>query len=428
MSMIPAISFPKKVNFPRMLRVTRKFNAPTIDNLEKNIRDEIDSVLNKVSLKTGGKIAVAVGSRGISDLAKIVQTVISELKERGFKPFIVPAMGSHGGATAEGQKEILAHYGITEKDMGAPIRSSMEVVKIDTTSEGIPIYFDKIAFESDGIIPINRVKKHTDFTGPIESGLGKMLVIGLGKDTGAINIHRVGPPNLTKIIPEAAQIIINKTPVLFGIAVVENSYHKIAQIKAILASNFRTEEAKLLIFANSLLPKIPVDTDVLIVDEMGKEISGGGMDSNVIQRIPLQERNKSTFPHIFRVVVLDITEVTNGNASGLGVADFTTKCLVDKIDFKAFYTNELVSGLTETGKIPMALATDRDAIAAALNTCWMIPDQRARIVRIKNTMILDKLYVSENLRNEIEKLTDLVSIGKPEEMRFNKDGTLDKDW
>lgn len=373
MNMIPAVSLPKKLNFPRMLRVTRKFNAPTINNLEKTIRDEIDSVLNKVSLKTGGKIAVAVGSRGISNLAKIVQTVISELKERGFKPFIVPAMGSHGGATAEGQKEILAHYGVTEQDMGAPIRSSMEVVKIDTTSEGVPIYFDKIALESEGIIPINRVKKHTDFTGPIEGGLCKMLVIGLGKDTGAINIHRVGPPNLTKIIPEAAQIIINKTPVLFGIAVVENSYHEIAQIKAILASNFRTEEAKLLAFANSLLPKIPVDTDVLIVDEMGKEISGGGMDSNVIQRIPLQERNKSTFSHIFRVVVLDITEVTNGNASGLGVADFTTKRLVDKIDFKAFYTNELVSGLTETGKIPMALATDRDTIAAALNTCWMIP-------------------------------------------------------
>jgi len=428
MGMIPSVFFPEKINIPKMLRVTRKLNTLNLDNVEKTVRDEVRNVLSKLSVKAGGRIAVAVGSRGISDLPKIVGTIISELKEKGLDPFIVPAMGSHGGATAEGQKEVLRHLGITEKNMGAPIRASMEVVKIGNTSEGIQIYFDKIAFESDGIIPINRVKKHTDFTGKIESGLCKMLVIGLGKEIGAINIHRVGPLNLAKVIPEAAEIIIDKTPILFGIAIVENSCHKIAKIKAVIASNFRSEEAKLLELANTLLPKVPVDTDVLIVDEMGKEISGAGMDPNVIGRVQVSENNKFNSPKILRIVVLDITEVTNGNASGLGMADFTTKHLVDKIDFKAFYTNELVSGSIETGKIPMVLATDRDAIAAALNSCWMVPFERARVVRIKNTMVLDEFYISEALQDDIDKLTDVLSIGTPTFMRFNKDGSICNDW
>jgi len=428
MSIMPSIFFPEKINFPKMLRVTRKLNAPALDNIEKTIRDEVRNVLSKISVKAGGKIAVAVGSRGIGDLPMIVGTVISELKEKGLNPFIVPAMGSHGGATAEGQREVLKHYGITEKNMDAPIRASMEVVKIGKTSKGIPVYFDKIAFESDGIIPINRIKKHTDFIGPIESGLCKMLAIGLGKEMGAINIHRVGPPNLAKIIPEIAQIIINETPILFGVAIVENSYHKIAKIKVILASDFITEETKLLEFANSLLPKVPVDTDLLIVDEMGKDISGGGMDPNVIGRVSINGDKESNKPKIFRVVVLDVTELSNGNVSGLGVADFTTKHLIDKIDFEVFYTNELVSGLTETGKIPMALATDRDAIAAGLNSCWMVSAEKARVIRIKNTMILDKFYISEALRNDIEKLSDIISIGTPRAMRFNKDGYICNGW
>jgi len=426
--MIPSIFFPEKINFPKMLRVTRKLNTPVLDNIEKTIRDEIKDGLSKISIKAGGKIAVAVGSRGIGNLPKIVGIVISELKEKGLNPFIVPAMGSHGGATAEGQREILKHYGITEENMSVPIKASMEVVKIGNTSKGMPVYFDKIAFESDGIIPINRVKKHTDFTGPIESGLCKMLAIGLGKEMGAINIHRVGPSNLAKTIPETAQIIINKTPILFGVAIIENSNHQIAKIKVVLASDFITEETKLLEFANSLLPKVPVDTDLLIVDEMGKEISGAGMDPNVIGRVFINGDKEPNKPKIFRVVVLDVTALSNGNVSGLGVADFTTKHLIDKIDFQVFYTNELVSGSTETAKIPMALATDRDAIAAGLNSCWMISAEKARVMRIKNTMILDEFYISEALRNDIEKLPDTISIGTPRTMRFNKDGYICNDW
>lgn len=426
--MIPCISFPKKVNFPRMLRVNRKFNAPTIDNVQKATRDEINSVLSKMSIKVGGKIAIAVGSRGIADLPIIICTVISELKKKGLKPFIVPAMGSHGGATAVGQKTVLKNYGITEENMGVPIRSSMKVVKVGNTSTGMPVYLDKIAFESDGIIPINRVKKHTDFTGQIESGLCKMLVIGLGKEVGAINIHRVGSPNLAKVIPEVAEIIINKAPVLFGIAIIENGYHKVAKIKAVIASNFRSEEVKLLELANSFFPKVPVDADLLIIDEMGKEISGGGIDSNVIGRIQIRGVKEPDEPRIFRVVVLDVTKISNGNVSGLGIADFTTKRLVDKINFKAFYTNEVVSGMTERGKIPIALATDRDAIAAALNSCWMVPPERARVVRIKNTMVLDKFYITEALKNDVQKLSDIVSIELPKTIMFNKDGSICNDW
>jgi len=418
------------MEFPKVARIVRRFEGPTVADVEGTVKQEIRGLAEtgKLRVKPGARIAVAVGSRGVADIQLITKTTVAVLRELGADPFIVPAMGSHGGATAPGQAAVLAGYGITPETVGAPVRATMEVVQLGTTSMGVPVYLDRIAFESDGIVPVNRVKKHTDFRGRIESGLMKMLAIGLGKEAGASAIHSVGPPNLAVAIPEVAELIMAKAPVLFGMAVVENGYGKVAKLKAIPVGQIRAEEEKLLELAKDLSPVVPVDADVLVVDEMGKEISGGGMDSNVIGRIRIRRVPEPDKPDIFRVVVLNMTDKSEGNASGLGIADFTTKRLVDKIDFRAFYTNEVASAMTERGKVPIALATDLDAIKAALLCCWMVPPERARIVRIKNTMALDEFYASEPLLGEVAKLPGIVSIGPLEGMEFGPDGSIRDVW
>jgi len=427
---LPPVRVSVDMKLPRMARVLRKFDDTRVpdvrDTASREIRNLVESGIIKIC--SGARIAIAVGSRGVASIDTIVRATVDELKEMGAKPFIVPAMGSHGGATAEGQMAVLAGYGVTEENVGAPICSSMEVVEIGTTKTGIPVYIDRIAYGSDGIIPINRVKKHTDFRGRIESGVMKMLSIGLGKEKGASAIHYAGPPMLSEVIPEVAKIVIERAPVLFGMAVVENAYGQVARLKAIPAQQIEDEEANLLELAKQLSPMVPVDADVLIIDEMGKDISGGGMDSNVIGRIRIRRVPEPDKPDIFRVVVLDLTDKSEGNASGLGIADFTTKRLVDKIDFHAFYTNEIASAMTERGKIPIALATDLDAIKAALLCCWMVKSESARIVRIKNTMILDEFYISEPLLDEVSRLPGVVSIGPLHDLEFEPDGSIVDVW
>jgi len=424
--MIPAVNFLGNIKFPKMIKVKHNFDKVATENIECNIKTELVNICKVIKINSGSKIAIAVGSRGIAELPKIVKEVVFYLKELGANPFIVPAMGSHGGATSIGQRKVLEGYGISEAAMSVPIKPSMEVVKMGKISYNIPVFFDKIAFQADGIIPINRIKKHTDFNGTTESGLMKMLVIGLGNKIGAENIHRAGPPNFPQIIPEAAKLIIKKAPILFGIAIVENGLHQIAKVKAILPDNFFDEEKKLLIYANTLYKKIPLDADVVIIDEMGKEFSGGGMDGITLGRIKVAKTAEPESPKIFRIVVLNLTDLSKGNASGLGLADYTTKKLVDKIDFNAFYLNELTSAMSERGKIPIALATDRDAISAALNSCWLVPTEKARVIRIKNTMILDQFYISESLIKEIKKIPNIQFLSQLRKISFNKEGVIEK--
>ncbi len=428
--MLPPVRVSAEMKFPRMARVTRRFDDTRVADVRDTARREIRNLAESgmIGIPSGAKIAIAVGSRGVASIDTIVRGIVDELREMGADPFIVPAMGSHGGATGQGQAAVLAGYGIAEETVGAPVRASMDVVEIGTTTMGIPVYIDRIAYESDGIVPVNRVKKHTDFRGKIESGLMKMLSIGLGKEKGASAIHSAGPPILGDVIPEVAEIMIERAPVLFGMAVVENAYGQVARLKAIPAQQIRHEEEKLLEVSKQLSPVVPVDADVLIIDEMGKDISGGGMDSNVIGRIRIRRVPEPDKPDIFRVVVLDLTDKSEGNASGLGIADFTTKRLVDKIDFNAFYTNEVASAMTERGKIPIALATDLDAVKAALLCCWMVPSESARIVRIKNTMVLDEFYVSEPLLDEASKLSGVVSVGPLHELEFGVDGSIVDVW
>ncbi|MCX8170873.1 MAG: nickel-dependent lactate racemase [Candidatus Bathyarchaeota archaeon] len=417
-------------SIPKMIRVRQKIRAPKIDDYISALRRELNKAGLREKIKPGAKIAIAVGSRGISHIAEIVATVVDEVKRAGGEPFIVPAMGSHGGATPEGQIAVLESLGVTRESVGAPVRATMEVEEVGRLSNGAPVYVDRFALNSDGIIVINRIKPHTDFKGRIESGLMKMMVIGLGKQKGAEVIHRYQLEGYHKLIPEAARIIMEKARIILGVAVVENARHEIAVIRALRPEEIEEEEAKLLEIAKDLMARIPFkEIDVLIVDEMGKNISGTGMDTNVIGRFwTSPEEYEPRAPKIKRIVVLDLTEESNGNAVGIGLADITTERLVSKIDFEETFVNCFTSTWPETAKIPPFLPNDRDAILMAIRCCGPIDPQKAKIVRIKNTLELEYMWISESLYEAVKRDKDLSEsleiLGEPEEMQFDVLGNL----
>lgn len=415
---------------PRMVRVRQKIHAPKIDDYISVLKAELERAGLRERIKPGAKIAITAGSRGIAHIAEILATIVGEVKAAGGEPFIVPAMGSHGGATPEGQIEVLRRLGITPETVGAPIYASMEVEEVGRLSNGAPVYVDRLALRADGIIVVNRVKPHTDFKGRIESGLMKMMVIGLGKQRGAEVIHRYQLEGYHKLIPEAARLIMRRAPIIMGVAIVENARHEIAVIKALKPEEIEEEEAKLLETAKDLMARIPFkEIDVLIVDEMGKDISGVGMDTNVIGRFwASPEEIERRAPKIKRIVVLDLSDESNGNAVGIGLADLTTERLVSKIDFEATFVNCLTSTWPETAKIPPFLPNDRDAILMAIRCCGPIDPLKAKIVRIKNTLELEYMWISESLyeivRQDKELSERIEILGEPEEMQFDVLGNL----
>jgi len=415
---------------PRMVRVRQKIHAPKIDDYISALKAELERAGLKERIKPGAKIAITAGSRGIAHIVEILATIVGEVKAAGGEPFIVPAMGSHGGATPEGQIEVLRRLGITPETVGAPIHASMEVEEVGRLSNGVPVYVDRLAMRSDGIIVVNRVKPHTDFKGRIESGLMKMMVIGLGKQKGAEVIHRYQLEGYHKLIPEAARLIMKRAPIIMGVAIVENARHEIALIKALKPEEIEEEEAKLLEIAKDLMARIPFrEIDVLIVDEMGKDISGVGMDTNVIGRFwASPEEREIRAPRIKRIVVLDLSEESNGNAVGIGLADLTTERLVSKIDFETTFMNCLTSTWPETAKIPPFLSNDRDAILMAIRCCGPIDPLKAKIVRIKNTLELEYMWISEGLyeivRQDKELSERIEILGEPEDMQFDVLGNL----
>ncbi len=415
--------------FPKMVEVRQSFHAPRIEDYVSAIRNELrkKSLHNKV--KPDMKIAITAGSRGIAHYPEILATVVEEVKKARGKPFLVPAMGSHGGATPGGQAEVLSSLGITPETVGAPIHSSMEVDEIGRLKNDAPVYVDRIALKADGIIVVARVKPHTDFKDKIESGLMKMMAIGLGKQKGAETIHWFQSEGYHKLIPLAAKMIMKKTPILLGLAVVENAYHEIAIVKALEPDEIEEEEIKLLEKAKKLLARLPFkEIDVLIVEEMGKNISGMGMDTNVTGRFWLPGESEPRAPKINRIVVLDLSGETHGNASGIGLADFTTKRAVSKIDYDATFINCLTGGSPETDKIPVFLPNDRDSIATALRTCGPIEPRKAKVVRIKNTLELDRFWISEALAEMVKRdkgLSEKIEfLSEPREMQFDVLGTL----
>jgi hypothetical protein len=418
----------KEVLFPDLVLLHQHFPRPRIDNIEEAVISAVSQAEFTEKLRPGACIAIAVGSRGIADIATIVRVLVASLRRYGVDPFIVPAMGSHGGATAEGQLSVLASLGMTEASMGAPIVSSLDVDQLGSLPCGLPVYIDRAANAADGIIVVNRVKPHTDFDAPIESGLSKMVVIGLGKHAGAIATHSWGVAGLDHYLPEAAKFAVARAKILGGLAVVENAFDEVAEIAFVPPAEIGDEtERQLLQKAKGLMPRLPWDRlDVLVIDKMGKNISGAGMDPNIIGRMRDADKQKSTAARITNITVHDLTEESHGNAIGLGMADFTTTRLLDKLDLQPMYINGLTAGVIALGsiKIPVALSTDCEAIAAAIRTCGRPDAGLVHLVRIESTLHLEYILASANSLEHIRSGSKVEIVGSPMPFPFEADGSL----
>lgn len=413
--------------FPRMLPVRQKFEAPQVADVAAATRAALEPLRGRIS--PGMTIAVTAGSRGIHDKPEVLRATGEWLRSAGAEPFIVPAMGSHGGATAEGQIEMLHSLGVTEESMGMPIRATMDTVDLGRVEDGPAAHLDANAAGADGIIAVNRVKAHTDFSGEVESGVGKIVAIGLGKQRGAEGIHRYGPANLGVWVPRVARRVIDTGKVLGGLAIVENAYDRAAKIALLEPGDIAGPgEAELLREAKTLMARLPFDElDVAVIDAMGKNISGSGMDTNVIGRMMIRGSAEFERPRIANIAVLDVTDASHGNAIGVGLADFIPFRILQKIDLRSAYVNAMTSGLggPQRGQIPMAFPTDRDAIAAALLTCGRADVERARVVRMRSTLDLEHLLVSESLRAAVEADDRLSVSGDPVPLGFDTDGGID---
>jgi len=384
--------------FPAMMRAGLSIDNTRVEDVPGMIRAELDRLSLNDQIDKGSRIAVTAGSRGISQIPVIIKSCLDFLKDLGAHPFIVPAMGSHGGATAKGQLTVLEQLGISESTMGVPVLSSMEVVKIGTTATGDPVYVDRLAWEADGILVVNRVKPHTSMVGEIESGLIKMIGCGLGKEKGCSLHHAVG---LEKSLVPNAQKVLATGKIIGGLAVLENSAEEIAYLEALSPANFVEGEKELLAKAKHLTPRLPFeDIDVLIVEEMGKNISGTGMDTKVIGRLMLPHLDDPASPQIKVIVVLDLSSKSEGNAMGIGLADITTQKLFQKIDLTTTYKNVIATGNLNRGKIPLIMSTDREAISTALKVIGGDRVEEVRVVKIRNTLDLKQLYFSEALKEE----------------------------
>ena len=414
------------MTLPAMYRILQKIDPPFVPDVAAAVRAEIGKLDVRGRLKPGGRVAVTGGSRGVANIATIIRTVCDCLKELGAKPFVVPAMGSHGGATAEGQLKVLARYGITPEQMEVPILASMETVEIGRMPWGFPVHVDRHACEADHIVLVNRVKPHTNFRAHVESGLMKMLVIGLGKHQGAILAHRASVDvGLPQAIPEVARFSLSKLPILFGLGSVENARHQTARVEAMLPERLEETEARLLQEAWALLGRIPFEfLHLLIVDEIGKEISGTGMDPNVIGRMYFAPNDEPKSPRYIRILVRDLSEKTAGNAVGMGLADFATRRLANKVNFHYTYTNALTGLSPMRSKLPIIFETDREAIEGALKTIGLTEPPDAKVARIKNTLELEHLYASEALLPEVRERTDLEVLSGPHPFAFTGQGEL----
>jgi hypothetical protein len=412
-----------EVPLPRVVPARQRFAATEVPDLEAAIASELERPGVGDTVRPGASIAVAVGSRGIAALPRIVAAVVAGLRRRGARPFVVPAMGSHGGATAEGQVAVLAKLGVTERSAGCPVLATMEVVQIGALPSGLPVLLDRHAHGADGIVVVNRVKPHTAFRGPSESGLVKMLAIGLGKQKGADAYHAWGFGHMAEHIVQAATAVVAKARILFGVAVVENAYDRPALVEAIPARRIVTRDAELLAVARANMPRLLVDPlDVLVVDRIGKEFSGSGMDPNVTGRFATPFASGGA--RIARIVALDLSETTAGNGNGIGMADVTTRRAVARLDLVAMYANAITSHVLPSVRIPAAMDTDREAILAAVKTCDARDLARVRLVRIPDTLHLGELWLSEALVDEARGNPALEIVGPPQALTFDADGRL----
>ena len=407
-----------EIAIPRLVKVRQRFEAPEITNVAEAVQEAIDEANVLQRIQPGDRVAIAVGSRGVADIPVLARETANAVKKAGGSPFIVPAMGSHGGATAEGQREVLEELGVTEETTGAPIISSMEVVEIGRLDNGLPIYIDKNAYEADKVIVINRIKPHTAFRGPVESGLMKMITIGLGKQKGAEAAHAFSFKYMAQHVVEMARIAMEKVPIIFGIGSLENAYDRPAKIVAIAAEEIEQREPELLVEAKSLMPKLLFDPiDVLIVNEIGKDISGDGMDPNITGRYATPYASGG--PEITRIVVLGLTKKTHGNANGIGMADMSTRKVMDEIIWEKGYANALTSTVISVVKLPMILDNEELAVKAAIKTCNAFNLSKARVVRIKNTLDIREIWISESMLDEAKEMDNIEILSEPAEMELS---------
>ncbi len=410
------------MSFPKVVKVRQEFPRPRVEDAEQALREQFDKEEIASRIEPGMEVAITAGSRGIANIDRILRSLVTLLKDAGATPFIVPAMGSHGGATAEGQVEILESLGVTEESVGAEIRSSMETVEIGETERGTTVYMDRHAAEADGVIICGRIKLHTDFRGEIESGLCKMASIGLGKHEQALNLHAYGVEGIKDFMLEVAGHVFDSGKVLFGLGIVENAYEETAMLEAIPPEKIMEREKDLLKESAKLMPKLPVsDIDVLFVDELGKNYSGTGMDTNVIGRFRLLGVEEPEKPEIKYIIVGDVSDASHGNATGVGLADFTTSRLFESIDYRAMNQNILTSTFVERAKVPMILDNDRETLEAAIRCNWGVAPEETRFVRIPNTLELRHVYLSENLVEEALENGNAEVIEEACEMQLDKD-------
>jgi hypothetical protein len=418
-----AFAYPN-VPLPDVWTVRQKIEAPESKDVAAATAEAMSRLLTDARLRPGASVAVGVGSRGISNLQPIVRTVIERLRARGCQPFIVPAMGSHGDATAEGQTEILHGYGITEESCGAPIRATMDVQLVSTLEDGYPVYFDRMALAADAVVVVNRIKRHTCFQGRIESGLAKMCAIGLGKHTGALAIHEFGFTGVRDTMPRVARRLMTCTNIVGGIGILENAYGGTAEVHGLTADEISGDrEAELLQRSRALSPRLAFDdVDVLVVDRMGKDISGSGLDTHVIGRVRMPSTPDADWPGptVRIIVALDLTDQTHGNATGLGLADIVTRRLIERVDFHATMTNHRTSG--EGGafrsKIPVVLADERAAVQAAIGCCGRGRAETVRLARIQSTAFVETLEISAPLLEEALRRDDIEVLSGPHPMNL----------
>lgn len=418
------------MEYPRLALIKQHFSTNSIKEPVATIISELSKLNLAERILPGQSVALTAGSRGIANINTVYSVVVKALRAIGAKPFFVPSMGSHGGATAEGQLKLLAGYGVTEENIGAPIKASMEVVELGKSELGLPVYFDKLAFEADHVVVINRVKPHTDFKAPVESGIIKMMTIGLGKQKGAEQYHNaVLEHGYYPILMAHAGLIMEKAPISIGISLVENQLDETEIIKAVWREDIKETEVELQAISKTLLPRIPFkEIDLLIVDEMGKDISGTCMDQNVIARTVIRVGTAPTEPKIRRIFVRDLTEKSQGMATGIGNADFTTSRLVSKIDRMATYMNCLSACEPEMAAIPPYYDTDREILDRALATIGLVESKNAKIVHIRNTLDLAHMRISEALLPEAAKMRNIEVIRGLEPIQFVEEDNILFEW
>jgi hypothetical protein len=413
------------VDIPLMTPLRQTAPQPVVADVAGEVRTLWRRSRLAQRLRRGARVAVGVGSRGIANLAVMVRATLDSLREMGADPFVVAAMGSHGGATPQGQRELLAEYGVSESALGVAVKTDMTAVRIGTNSWGEPVWWDKNALEADAVVTVSRVKPHTDFRGSYESGIVKMLVIGLGKRDGAAQHHRWGFKGLRDMLPETAKVVLAKTPFAAGLAVLENAHEKTARLQVVEREELLDVEPRLLAEARGLMGRLPFDQlDLMVIGEIGKNYSGAGIDPNVVGRLLIEGEAEFESPRITRICALDLSPESHGNGTGVGIADLTTDRLLASIDPVPFRMNNLTACFLWRSKLPIAFPTDRECLAMGVQTCWQPRLEALRAAVVPNTLELTELWVSPPLAEEARQRQHLEVIGEPRPLPFDETGNL----